>query len=78
MTQVKVYQKPEPTLPVAEPILLRLVEQSDGSVWVQEVDKRGYTVSNVAAINQLGVRPFTGYTGRIAKGGPDNKVRVLA
>lgn len=78
MTKVQVYKQAEPALPVAEPILLRLVEQSDGSVWIQEVDKRGYTVSNVAVINELGIRPCSSYTGRVAKATNESKVRILA
>lgn len=78
MVRVQMYKQAEPTLPVAEPILLRLVEQSDGSVWVQEVDKRGYTISNVAVINENGIRPCTSYTGRIAKATNENKARILA
>lgn len=78
MAQVKVYKQAEPTLPVAEPILLRLVEQSDGSVWLQEVDKHGYTKYNVAVINELGVKLCTGYRGRIGLASGESKVRVLA
>lgn len=57
--------------------LVRLIDQSDGSVALVEVNPQGATVATIATIGPDGIRLTTSYSGTFGKDITTGKIRLV-